>query len=134
MTNYEQSNQWGYASGTQNGQDNSMGYYPTPQNDSCHYANAKDYLQWSRKFLERQEQFLERQKQSWKEQEPETFFKEMDGRLEKIRRNLGVPSIEDEDQFVKEEVEEQDEEAPVSNETSMEEEVVEVYEPRILYP
>ncbi|KAL4287303.1 hypothetical protein AHAS_Ahas19G0172700 [Arachis hypogaea] len=35
MTNYEQSNQWGYAN-----QDNSMRYYPTPQNDSCHYANG----------------------------------------------------------------------------------------------
>ncbi|KAL4316138.1 hypothetical protein AHAS_Ahas15G0255100 [Arachis hypogaea] len=78
----------------------------------------------------------------------------MDGRLEKIKRNLGVPSIEDEDQFVKEyeeeikksweeqqtssikvllnqmlsakeEVEEQDEEAPVPSDTSMEKEVVE---------
>ncbi|KAL4344570.1 hypothetical protein AHAS_Ahas11G0191600 [Arachis hypogaea] len=28
MTNYEQSNQWRYAPGTQNGQDNSMRYCP----------------------------------------------------------------------------------------------------------
>ncbi|KAL4287437.1 hypothetical protein AHAS_Ahas19G0186100 [Arachis hypogaea] len=40
VTEYEQSTQWGYAPGPQNNQDNSMRYHPTPQNDSCHYANA----------------------------------------------------------------------------------------------
>ncbi|KAL4275970.1 hypothetical protein AHAS_Ahas20G0160500 [Arachis hypogaea] len=40
MTDYEQSNQWGYAPEPQNDQDNFMGYCQTPQNDSCHYANA----------------------------------------------------------------------------------------------
>ncbi|KAL4371239.1 hypothetical protein AHAS_Ahas06G0145900 [Arachis hypogaea] len=36
-TDFEQSNQWGYAN-----QDNSMEYYPTPQNNSCYYANVFD--------------------------------------------------------------------------------------------
>lgn len=60
----------------------------------------------------------------------------MDDHLEKIKKHSELLSKEDEDQSVgvKEEVEEQEEEAPVSSETSMENEVVEVYEPRISYP
>ncbi|KAL4306403.1 hypothetical protein AHAS_Ahas16G0174800 [Arachis hypogaea] len=40
MTDYEQSNQCGYAPGPQNDQDNFMGYCPKPQNDSSHYPNG----------------------------------------------------------------------------------------------
>ncbi|KAL4276313.1 hypothetical protein AHAS_Ahas20G0194700 [Arachis hypogaea] len=59
----------------------------------------------------------------------------MDWHLEQIRKHLGLPSIGDEDQSVKEKVEEKDEEAPVLSETSIkkEEVEVEVYEPRIPY-
>ncbi|KAL4276346.1 hypothetical protein AHAS_Ahas20G0198000 [Arachis hypogaea] len=58
----------------------------------------------------------------------------MDGHLEQIRRNFGLPSIEDEDQFMGEKVEEQMKEVPVSREIPIKNEVVEVYEPRIPYP
>ncbi|KAL4371798.1 hypothetical protein AHAS_Ahas06G0201800 [Arachis hypogaea] len=60
----------------------------------------------------------------------------MDEHLEKMRRNLELLSKKDEYQSVgvKEEVEEQDEKAPVSSEISMKNEVMEVYEPRISYP
>ncbi|KAL4329467.1 hypothetical protein AHAS_Ahas13G0303000 [Arachis hypogaea] len=59
----------------------------------------------------------------------------MDGYLEQARKNKELLIKEDEDQLVdlKEEVEKQDEEAPVSSETSTENEVVEVYEPGISY-
>ncbi|QHN86153.1 uncharacterized protein DS421_16g543560 [Arachis hypogaea] len=55
----------------------------------------------------------------------------MDGYLEQIRRNLGLPSIEDEDQSVSEEVEEK---ALVPSENPMKKEVVEVFEPMTSYP
>ncbi|KAL4286776.1 hypothetical protein AHAS_Ahas19G0120000 [Arachis hypogaea] len=80
---------------------------------------AEDPFQKSREILERQEQ-------SWREQE--TLFQKMDKHLEQIRRNLELSNIEDEDQYVKEEVEEQENEVPVSSEVSMKNEVVEVFE------
>ncbi|XP_025652445.1 uncharacterized protein [Arachis hypogaea] len=55
----------------------------------------------------------------------------MDGHLEQRRRNLGLPNGKGEEQTVSEE---EEEEVHVSNETSRENEVVEVYEPRIPYP
>ncbi|KAL4315745.1 hypothetical protein AHAS_Ahas15G0215800 [Arachis hypogaea] len=55
----------------------------------------------------------------------------MDEYLEHMRRNLGLLSIEDEDQSVSEEVEEK---VPVSSEISMKNKVVEIYEPWIPYP
>ncbi|KAL4315871.1 hypothetical protein AHAS_Ahas15G0228400 [Arachis hypogaea] len=55
----------------------------------------------------------------------------MDGNLEQLRTHLGLPSIENEEQSVSKEKEE---EVPESSETSIEKEVVEVYEPRISYP
>ncbi|QHN92895.1 uncharacterized protein DS421_17g587940 [Arachis hypogaea] len=60
----------------------------------------------------------------------------MDGYLEQARRNKELISKEDEDQLVdvKEEVEEQDKEVAVSSENSMEEEVVELFEPETAYP
>ncbi|KAL4306457.1 hypothetical protein AHAS_Ahas16G0180200 [Arachis hypogaea] len=59
----------------------------------------------------------------------------MDGHLEQMRRNLELLSKEDEDQLVdvKEEVEEQEEEALVSRKISMKNEVVEVFEPENAY-
>ncbi|KAL4337421.1 hypothetical protein AHAS_Ahas12G0108500 [Arachis hypogaea] len=55
----------------------------------------------------------------------------MDGHLEQMRRNLELLSKEDEDQLmdVKEEVEEQEEEASVSSKILMKNKVVEVFEP-----
>ncbi|KAL4329364.1 hypothetical protein AHAS_Ahas13G0292700 [Arachis hypogaea] len=60
----------------------------------------------------------------------------MDEHLEQMRRNLELLSKEDEDQLVdvKEEVEKQDEEVPVSSKLSMKSEVVEVFEPETAYP
>ncbi|KAL4329409.1 hypothetical protein AHAS_Ahas13G0297200 [Arachis hypogaea] len=59
----------------------------------------------------------------------------MDGHLEQMRRNLELLSKEDEDQLVdvKEEVEEQEEEASVSSKISIKNEVVEVFEPENAY-
>ncbi|KAL4315759.1 hypothetical protein AHAS_Ahas15G0217200 [Arachis hypogaea] len=80
------------------------------------------------------EQYLQTSIESWKEQE--TLCKKLDGHLEQARKNKKLLSKEDEDRLVdvKEEVEEQDEEAPLPNKTSMEEEVMEVYEPKDSYP
>ncbi|KAL4315853.1 hypothetical protein AHAS_Ahas15G0226600 [Arachis hypogaea] len=118
----------------QNSFHNSQNSFYTPQHNfttthPCHqnYSQpsslelaVEDYLQWSKESLEsrcqvieRQGQLLEKHKQSWKE----ILFKKMDGHLEQRRRNLGVPSIEDKEQSVSEEVEEQDKESPSSIET-----------------
>ncbi|KAL4300365.1 hypothetical protein AHAS_Ahas17G0193600 [Arachis hypogaea] len=80
------------------------------------------------------EQFCQRQEQSWKEQE--ILFTKIEGHLEQIKKNIGLLSKEDEDQFVgtKEELEEQEKEAHVPSEIPMKKEVVEAYEPRIPYP
>ncbi|KAL4337643.1 hypothetical protein AHAS_Ahas12G0130700 [Arachis hypogaea] len=39
-TNSEHSNSWRFASETQDEQENHMGYFPPPQNDSSHYSNG----------------------------------------------------------------------------------------------
>ncbi|QHO50032.1 uncharacterized protein DS421_1g19130 [Arachis hypogaea] len=39
-TNSEHSNPWRFASETQDEQENHMGYFPPPQNDSSHYSNG----------------------------------------------------------------------------------------------
>ncbi|QHO46653.1 uncharacterized protein DS421_6g189430 [Arachis hypogaea] len=77
---------------------------------------AEDLLQKSRELLERQEQ-------SWEERE--SLFEKIDGHLEQIRKHFGLPSSEDEDQFVGEEVEKQEKEVHVSSEISMKNEVAE---------
>jgi len=64
------------------------------------------------------ERYEEEMKNSWTEQE--TFFKNMEVRLDQMLST-------------KDEVEEQEEEAPISRETSIENEVTEVCEPRIPY-
>ncbi|KAL4337434.1 hypothetical protein AHAS_Ahas12G0109800 [Arachis hypogaea] len=105
-------------------QNNFTPTHPCPQDYSqpSSLELAEDLLKKSRELLKRQEQ-------SWKRHE--ILFKKMDEHLEKIKKHSGLPSIEDENQSVSEEVEE---EAPASSEISMKNEVVEVYEPRILYP
>ncbi|KAL4344459.1 hypothetical protein AHAS_Ahas11G0180500 [Arachis hypogaea] len=108
-------------------QNNLTTKHPYPQNlsqPSSLELVAEDLLQKSRELLERQEQ-------SWKGQE--ILFKKMDGYLEEIRRNLELSNSEDEDQIVGEEVEKQNEETSVSSESSMEKEVVEVFEPVASY-
>ncbi|KAL4381502.1 hypothetical protein AHAS_Ahas04G0139900 [Arachis hypogaea] len=99
-----------------------------PQSGSL-LLQAEKCLQSAIDSKERTTEFLERQEQSWKEQE--TLFKKMDGHLEQMRRNLELLSKKNEDQLVnvKEEVEKQEEEAPVSSKLSMKNEVVEVFEP-----
>ncbi|KAL4329363.1 hypothetical protein AHAS_Ahas13G0292600 [Arachis hypogaea] len=96
---------------------------------NCPTSPPKQCLQSAIDSRERTRELLERQEQSWKEQE--TLFKKMDGHLEQMRRTLELLSKEDEDQLVdvKEEVEEQEEEAPVSSKNLMKNEVVEVFEP-----
>nr|XP_025628345.1 putative uncharacterized protein DDB_G0287113 [Arachis hypogaea] len=115
-------------------QNNLTTTHPYPQNfsqPSYFELVAEDPLQNSRELLEKQEQFLEEQKQFWTEQE--ILLKKMDGHLEQIRRNSELSSKEDEDQSVELEKEVQ-EEAPASNEISMKDEEVEVYEPTIPCP
>ncbi|KAL4315990.1 hypothetical protein AHAS_Ahas15G0240300 [Arachis hypogaea] len=104
-------------------QNNLTPTHPYPQNfsqPSSLELVAEDLLQKSKELLERQEQ-------SWKRQE--ILFNKMDGHLEQIRRNLELSNSEDEDQIVGEKVEKQNEETSVSSESSMEKEVVEVFEP-----
>ncbi|KAL4329332.1 hypothetical protein AHAS_Ahas13G0289500 [Arachis hypogaea] len=113
-------------------QNNFTTTHPSPQNYSQPSSlglAVEDHLQKSIEYQERTREFLERQEQSWKEQE--ILYKKMDGHLEQMRKHLRLPSIQDEDQSVNEEVEE---EAPVSSKISIKNEVVEVCEPRILYP
>ncbi|KAL4391278.1 hypothetical protein AHAS_Ahas03G0229100 [Arachis hypogaea] len=118
LTDFEQPNQWGYTS------ENDQGSFPPSLEPT-----VEDSLQKSRKLLERQEQLLEEQKQFWTEQE--FLFKKIEGHLEQRRAHSGLPNGMDEEQTVSEE---EEEETPVSSETSKENEVMEVYEPRIPYP
>ncbi|QHO42346.1 uncharacterized protein DS421_5g153360 [Arachis hypogaea] len=111
---------------SQNSFHNSQNSFHTPQNDFTtthpypqNYSKpsslelvVENHLQWSREILE-----------SWKEQE--ILCKKMDGHLEKIRKHLGLPNIEDENQFVKEELEEQEKEGLMPSEIPMKNEVVE---------
>ncbi|KAL4306605.1 hypothetical protein AHAS_Ahas16G0195000 [Arachis hypogaea] len=72
-------------------QNNFTTTYPCPQNysqPSSLELAVEDHLQKSRESLERTRESLERQ---------EILCKKMDEHLEQIRRNLGLPSIEDED-------------------------------------
>ncbi|KAL4371699.1 hypothetical protein AHAS_Ahas06G0191900 [Arachis hypogaea] len=110
----------------QNSFHNSQNSFHTPQNDFTtthpypqNYSQpssleliVEDHLQWSREILE-----------SWKEQE--ILCKKIDGHLEQIRKHFGLPSSEDEDQFVGEEVEKEEQKVHVSSEISMKNEVIE---------
>ncbi|QHO19932.1 uncharacterized protein DS421_11g333410 [Arachis hypogaea] len=121
----------------QNSFHNLKNSFHTPQNNfttthpSSQNFSQPSSLELAEDLLQKSRELLERQEQSWKRQE--ILFKKMDGHLEQIRRNLELSNIEDEDQYVKKEVEEQDEEATVSSKISMNNEVMEVYEPRIPY-
>ncbi|XP_057758680.1 uncharacterized protein LOC130979289 [Arachis stenosperma] len=111
---------------SQNSFHNSQNSFHTPQNDFTtthpypqNYSQpssleliVEDHLQWSREILE-----------SWKEQE--ILCKKIDGHLEQIRKHFGLPSSEDEDQFVGEEVEKEEQKVHVSSEISMKNEVIE---------
>ncbi|QHO42171.1 uncharacterized protein DS421_5g151910 [Arachis hypogaea] len=75
---------------------------------------------------------LETQEESRKLLEgQEIIFKKIDGHLEQIRKHFGLPSSEDEDQFVGEEVKKEEQKVPVSSESAMKDEE---HEPRIPCP
>ncbi|KAL4357012.1 hypothetical protein AHAS_Ahas09G0144100 [Arachis hypogaea] len=121
MTEYEQSNQWGYAPEPQNDQDTFMGYYLTAQNDSLVPGNinksVNNQMKWDTSQSHKMTHIAI------------TTTHMVTGK--KIRRKLELLSKKHEDQSMgaKKEVEEQGKEAPIPNETSMEKEVVEIFEP-----
>ncbi|KAL4365791.1 hypothetical protein AHAS_Ahas07G0141400 [Arachis hypogaea] len=100
----------------QNSSHNSQNSLHTPQHNFTTTSQCQA-IEIHRQLVKRHTQ-----SQSWKD----ILFKKMNEPLEQTRKNLEASNREDEDQFMGEEVEKQDEEAFVSSENSMKNEVVEM--------